>query len=486
MPSLGNSVSPNDYTAVYIPPPNVCGILCQHYFLAVNPMIYLLDENQFNATVIQYFQNPSSASHSTRALISAVCFAAAVSMPFLLVQQKLSIAKKVLVERLKHATEQSLQTVDLLNSVSLEVMQAAVIYLLPLCRNEVSETSSMLVQKLLRNAQLAGFNSDCISSSTSDPSEFDAKRHLWNELCVLALRTSSPRTPNPSLLPPPPPTPPPSSHPLHPPWTDSTFSHLRHACYALHQQILSSDTDPSRLAHTLRAQRKHLEAHYLHALDPSLPLHRYARVVATLLIAGADFVLFYPLYAAGSGSGDEDRDKRASYRVRAASLLRSSLDVLESAAALETDPGFAAWGWCAGSYQSYTYMLYLLVMIVEVAEGVGGGMLEEGVDYIFGDSVGIPLAQRSRQVLAAVGEGMRRFVQVKEVGRVDSRMEVVAVEEGVAWEGAGAGAEVEGEGAGEREREREEEDGRESLFVSEMAFGAALAEMNWEGGTGWG
>lgn len=325
MPSLGNDVSPNDYTAVYFPPPNVCGILCQHYFIAVNPMVYLLEENRFNATVIQYFQNPSSASHSTRALISAVCFASAVTMPFLLVQQKLEIAKKVLVERLKHATEQSLQAVDLLNSVSLEVMQAAVIYLLPLCRNEVSETTSILVRTLLQNAQLAGFNNDSISSSTSDSSGFDAKHHLWNELCVLALRTSSPHTPGPSLLPPtstnhpPRPTNTPallsssSLAPSIPLWNDSSFSHLRHACYALHQQILSSraqahtHTNPSRLsslAHSLRDQRKHIEAHYLRTLDPSLPLHRYAKVVATLLIAMADFMLFYPQYRPRTGSGD--------------------------------------------------------------------------------------------------------------------------------------------------------------------------------------
>ena len=438
-------------------------------------------------------------------------------MPFLLVQQKLSIAKKVLVGKLKHATEQSLQTVDFLNSVSLEVMQAAAIYLLPLCRNEVSETTSMLVQTLLQNAQLAGFNDDSSFSSTSDPSEFDAKRHLWNELCVLALRGSSldtPSTNTPTLL----------SPPSIPPRTDSTLSHLRHACYALHQQILSSATDPSRLAHTLRAQRKHLEAHYLQPLDPSLPLHRYARVVATLLIAGADFVLFYPLYAPGRTRYQGRLRERCVFilspfpclskstillclisgldtqliRLAKGSLLRSSLDLLESAAALETDPGFAAWAWCAGSYQSYTCILYLLVIVIEGEEegagmgmGEGCGILEEpGIkdristltDYIFGDSIGIPLAQRSMQVLAAVSGGMRRLGEMNEVVRVDSRMDGVGVEVGEGdRDGEGGGRERGGEGV-----QRNEEDRRESLFVSEMAFGAVLAEMNWEGGTGWG
>ena len=123
--------------------------------------------------------------------------------------------------------------------------------------------------------------------------------------------------------------------------------------------------------------------------------------------------------------------------------------------------------------------------------GVSGGVLEEpGIedriatmaDYIFGDSIGIPLAQRSRQILAAVGEGVRRFVEVKRVVRVDLRTEIVAKDQDLIWEGEGV--EV-GEEREERE-EREEEDGRESLFVSEMAFGAFLAELNWEGGAGWG
>ena len=242
-------------------------------------------------------------------------------MPFLLVQQKLGIAKKVLVERLRYATEWSLKIVDFLNSVSMEVMQAAVIYLLALCRNEVSETTSMLVQSLLQNAQLAELNNDSISSSSSsDPSAFQAKHHLWNELSILALRTSSPHTSNPSsipalLLP--------SSNPAPPipTCTDSSLSHLRHACYALHQQIFSSrvHTNPSRissLAHSLRAQRKHIEAHYLHTLDPSIPLHRYAKVVARLLIAMADFMLFYPQFVQRAGSGEARTEYQGKLRGR--------------------------------------------------------------------------------------------------------------------------------------------------------------------------
>ena len=103
-------------------------------------------------------------------------------------------------------------------------------------------------------------------------------------------------------------------------------------------------------------------------------------------------------------------------------------------------------------------------------------------DYIFGDSFGAPLAERGREILGAVREGMRRLVEVKMVVRVDS---------GLIFSGAGgSGTELVADVQGGEAREEEEGERtreRESLFVSEMAFGAVLAEQeqHWERQDDW-
>ena len=64
-----------------------------------------------------------------KALILAVCFATAISLPFQRSQISLGVAKSVLVERYKLAIEHDLQKSDVLSTLEQEAMQAAIIYL---------------------------------------------------------------------------------------------------------------------------------------------------------------------------------------------------------------------------------------------------------------------------------------------------------------------------------------------------------------------
>jgi len=197
-----------------------------------------------------------------KAVILAVCFAAAISLPFLRSQISLGVAKSVLVERYKLATEHYLQKSDVLGTLEQEAMQAAIIYLveprlsytirfanapqIPICRCEISRSSSVFVAALMRNAQIAGFGRDD-AGMTSDSLAGHLRRHLWCQLCFLDLRTAEAQGHLPStrssqldmelplnldndkIA-----TTPYDSAPSRHKWIDSAFSLIRYECYEVH------------------------------------------------------------------------------------------------------------------------------------------------------------------------------------------------------------------------------------------------------------
>lgn len=94
---------------------------------------------------------------------------------------------------------------NVLGTSEQEAMQAAIIYLLtplrshtirfanapqiPICRCEVSRSSSVFVAALIRNAQIAGFGRDD-ADMTSDLLAGHLRRHPWCQLCFLDLRSA--------------------------------------------------------------------------------------------------------------------------------------------------------------------------------------------------------------------------------------------------------------------------------------------------------
>ncbi len=107
-------------------------ILCQQYFLAVDPLAHVLSRDSFQARVAQSYRNIYCGYHvpaSTKALVLAVCFTATLSLQSLQCQRDLGDSKADLVERFKTAAEAQLQKAKVLSTSDLETTQAAVIYM---------------------------------------------------------------------------------------------------------------------------------------------------------------------------------------------------------------------------------------------------------------------------------------------------------------------------------------------------------------------
>ena len=115
-----------------LPTWNEWQLLCDQYFLAVDPLAHLLSRAAFERTAEYVYEGMwqgAPARDSIRALVLAVSFAAVVSLPFLECQRALGAGKTALVERYKSATEAQLRRSKVLKTSNLETIQAAVIYL---------------------------------------------------------------------------------------------------------------------------------------------------------------------------------------------------------------------------------------------------------------------------------------------------------------------------------------------------------------------
>lgn len=66
---------------------------------------------------------------SFKALLLAICLAAAVSLPLTRAEDALGVAQQTLVGRLKIATEKALTDANFMSSVKIQTLQAFTIYL---------------------------------------------------------------------------------------------------------------------------------------------------------------------------------------------------------------------------------------------------------------------------------------------------------------------------------------------------------------------
>ncbi|KAL9104921.1 MAG: hypothetical protein Q9163_000166 [Psora crenata] len=370
-----------------LPTWNEWQLLCDQYFIAVDPVAHLLSRKAFERTAKCLYEDiwyGAPARDSTEALLLSVSFAAVVSLPSTECQLTLGTTKTTLVERYKSATEAQLHRAKILKTSNLETIQAA----LPMCRGEISRSCSVFVGALIRNAQIAGIDAkDGPVGGSLLADHF--RRHLWCQICFLDLRTAEARGPKPvipvqeheaalpinisdekiSIAPPP-------SGTGESCWTDSTFSLIRYECYEIHRWIFRGRQDITEgratldmIADVITKRKLRIETLYLRNLDDSAPLQRCAKLVGQLLIAR---------------------------------MVKSTLRTVELGATLENDPDLAPWAWYAETYQQHQDIIFLLIEAQRFPYLEEADRIHIILDYVFGRFFGAPIWQRSRGILRLI------------------------------------------------------------------------------------
>ncbi|KAF1936018.1 fungal-specific transcription factor domain-containing protein [Clathrospora elynae] len=441
---LGGSLSihqNNDTEGPQLPTKMEAEALLQRYTEAVSPLAHVLHLPSIKRLFERFWMNLEIGSpnqNSCTALILAVCMAAAASLSPLQAKSQFGITKEDLFLRLQKATERALLRANWTKTSNIRTLQALTIYLIPLCRAQISRATSVIVGALVRLAQCIGIHRLSHSSANSlTPLQRHVRSLLWYQICFLDFKTAEAQGPHPSIR---------SDDfdialPLnvdddvfefgtprwqqHPTstngWTDVTLSLIRYECNEMHRFIFRGrmEMDRKRITlHDLRARveaRKRLiQAKYLQYLDASVPIQRYAGLVATLLTSRCDTMLLYrhlpqtPSLSPRSPSENRLRDV----------LLTAALTTLEIGATLDTLPSLSSWAWYSTTYQQYHAVLLLLTELYRTPD-----VLQEKermatiIDHVFGHCYGVGVRERCGDLLGMVKGNLEAFYLLKGFGR---------------------------------------------------------------------
>ncbi|KAF2275190.1 uncharacterized protein EI97DRAFT_379746 [Westerdykella ornata] len=428
----------NDLERPQLPTKIEAEALFQRYVESVSPLAHVLHIPSFRRLFDRFWINVELGNNqnSCTALVLAVCMAAAASLSPLQAKSQFGITKEDLFLRLQSATERALLRANWAKTSNIRTLQAITIYLIPLCRAQISRATSVIVGALVRLAQCIGIHRlSHTSASSLTPLQRHVRSLLWYQICFLDFKTAEAQGPHPSIR---------SDDfdialPLnvdddvfefgspkwqhHPTpvqgWTDVTLSLIRYECNELHRLIFRGRIEMDRKAitlHDLRARvesrKRQIHSKYLQYLDARVPIQRYAGLVATLLMARCDSMLLYrhlPQTTLQPRSDSENRLRDV--------LLTAALTTLEIGATLDTLPSLSSWVWYSTTYQQYHAVLLLLTELYRTPDLARKDRMMTIIDHIFGHCYGVGVRERCSDLLWTVKENLEAFYIMKGVNK---------------------------------------------------------------------
>ncbi|KAL1301658.1 hypothetical protein AAFC00_005878 [Neodothiora populina] len=385
----------NSPAELFLPFRNCSDQLVAQYMLAVHPIARTVHrptfEKQYNV-FWDCFNQGSTPPAPLQALIFAAMFSAAVSSTDVTAMQMTGMPKTMLVEQLRVATEASLARAHFLQTTKLDTLQAFVMYMIPLCHNEVSRAQSALVGLAIRLAQCNGLHRD---GSLYGLSALDThvRRLVWHQLCFLDIRTAESTGPRPQIrrdefdtklplnvneddfLASSPPT---EDSPV---WTDMTLPRMKVEIYDLIRQLWDDMQRMDRKKTTLTSTlgkiqdfRSKVGVKYMALVRENTPMHLLTRQIYRGL-SNRSFVIILQRYAQGTTNPMPERLKQM--------LVETALACTESGIALDTHPELKAWAWYRPAMLPYHACLLLLLEVYNRPDMKEASRIWACADYVF-------------------------------------------------------------------------------------------------------
>lgn len=379
----------------YLPSQVVCDLLFRHYMEAVHFAAKIVHRPTFEKQYRDFCSmvvRGSEPPASLQALIFAALFSAVITYSEEDFTLKYGLPQRKMMDNLQLGAELALCKAHVIRTGKTQTLQAFVMYLIPMCRNEISRAHSVLVGAAIRLAECLGFH--------RDPEEFDfniidtqVRRMIWYQLCYLDIRTSEVQGPRVSiqresfstkfplnvddvdLMDPDPPKTDAAR------WTDMTLTRIRIECQEMHR-ILYIDRlriDKKQISllavlSNIESFKKAMEIKYGSLVDVPNPtnLQRVARLTMSLLILRC-YVIVLHRYHTSPSTPD---------RLRQLNLVCGA-EQLEQAIELETDPTLKPWHWLSSAINLNHISLLLLADVYIHPMRKEADRLFRSFDYIF-------------------------------------------------------------------------------------------------------
>lgn len=343
----------------------------------VLPLVHIFHMPTTSRLYWDAIETLDSLDRNTEALLFAIYYSAILSADPERRESILGISSNTALETYRFAVEQAITRADLLNTRSILLLQAVVLFLSALRNEDDSRTAWSLIPLVLRIAQAMGLHRDGTIFGLK-PLEIEVRRRLWYHICLLDIRSSEYHGYEPiiheatfdtklplnvndgdlsqqmSELPPERDGP-----------TEMTFCLIR--CEAMRTGCKVGYAPPSlripglangslsvkdreALVEDLRLL---FEDRYLRHYDSSQPFQRFYTVVSRLIIARTRLVVLYPL-------GHKDAHASSLSAASRNRLFSISMEVLELSNLLLTDRDLAKWAWHGKTHVQWHAIAFIL------------------------------------------------------------------------------------------------------------------------------
>ncbi|KAF2399911.1 hypothetical protein EJ06DRAFT_557004 [Trichodelitschia bisporula] len=379
----------------FLPARDIADRLMAQYWSVVHLIARILHRPSFERQYVAFWEKVEAGVEppaSLQALVLAAMFAAVVSMSEESVTMGYGVSRGELLENFRQGAETALYKANFLRTTKLQTLQAFVLYLIPLCRREVSRAHSVLTGTAIRLAECMGLHRDGTHYGLSAV-EVHVRRMVWYQLCYLDIRTCEATGPRPQIhkedfdtrfplnvddtaleLPSPP-----TEDAPH--WTDMTLSRIRFECNEMHRFVWNERArlEKKKTALTVilgRVQEfvTESEKRFLPMMDMERPIHYMGFLVFRILSLRLHVMVLHR-YATNHNRKMPERLRKI--------LLTSGVTQVEAAITIETAPVLRQWAWYCGAIHQYHTTLLLLTELYATDIRYHEDRIWKCLDYVF-------------------------------------------------------------------------------------------------------
>lgn len=418
----------------FLPTKSSCDLLMRKYHNNVHPICrvvhwptYQFQYENFWNSILSGIEPPPSL----QAIVFSVCFAAVASMTNSEIDTVFHQAHRNVLVNFQTATETALAKANFLRTTRFDTLQALIIYLIPMCRGEISRAHSVLVGAAIRLGECFSLHRDPVDTFGHSPIDAHVRRLAWFQLCFLDFRTAEAQGPRPSIKREDYDTKMPwnlddADLPLAPipnqqtftieekvgVWTDVTLSKIRFECCEMHRVVwhdrLRLDKQKVSITYCLsriESFRSAMEQKYAW-LDTSITIQHYARILLDLLLLRMHIMILHKFHNATS--------TRIPDRLRQI-IITSGTKLLESAVKLDVDPQFDTFKWYGTALQQWHTAFLLCIEVFVFPNRKEADRIWSVVDHVFEPDLNLTRVQKARSILGAVRDRAAAYRNVRKM-----------------------------------------------------------------------
>jgi hypothetical protein len=351
----------------------------------VDPLVKVLHIPTVEPTILRAASHLSNLSKGFEALLFTIYYGATTSLSAEDCLATFGEDKTILLARYRFAIEQALARASFLTTEETIVLQAFVIFLICLRRNNDARVIWTLTGLVVRIAQTLGVHRDGSHFGLS-PFEIEMRRRLWWQVCILDTRASEDHGCDPTIIE--------QSFdtkmPLNindadispdmkefPPerqgCTDISFCLIRFEVANTFRRILYVPPGPKACNEYfssvalqdkekwITACHNRLEERYLKHCDMSVPLFWVTATVARLMMSKMWLMVYHPFQRQDGGASLPDETKEK--------LFITSLENIEYSILLDTEARTMKWGWLFKTYIQWHALAFILTELCHRTTG---------------------------------------------------------------------------------------------------------------------